>query len=113
MLVQTLFQKRLENSAATKCPEAVSSFYKYQRNGQAEASIKVLMCTIMKSFGTNNDVYLALLQIQSMPTGSGLAVALLLKRPIRGLMPQLSRMPILFDDDYYYAALIKGNRIPI
>ena len=61
----------------------------------------------MKNFDSNNDVYLALLQICSTPIGPGLPspVSLMFSRPIRGLMPKLSRPPIWFnlEDDHYTA----------
>ena len=60
--------------------------------------------------GTNNDIYSALLQIYSMPIGPGLLTlaALLVSRSIRGLIPKLCRLLILFDHyGDYNAALIE------
>ena len=64
-------------------------------------------------FYTNNYVYLALLQICSMPIGPGILnpAALMFNRFIRGVMQNLSRPPILFnDDDDHYAALIERQQ---
>ena len=55
-----------------------------------------------------NDVNLALLQIRSTPITIGLPnpAILLLNRPIRGLLPKMSREPININiDDAQYEAL--------
>ena len=81
--------------------QAVLSSYNHQSNGQAEVCIKFIKWTVKKCFDTNNDVYLALLQILSTPNGPllGSPAALIFNKPIRGLMPKLSRHP-------YYKILV-------
>ena len=48
-------------------------------------------------FDTNADIYMALLQIQSTLLGPGLLILAmpLLNRPVRGLLPKLSRPPLV------------------
>ena len=43
--------------------QSITSSYHYQSNGQVEAFITFMKCTIQKCIGTNQDVNLALLQI--------------------------------------------------
>ena len=63
-----------------------------------------------KCFASNKDLCLALWQIHSTPIGPEppSPTALMLNRPIRGIMPKLGRPPMLFDyDDDHYTALIE------
>ena len=57
---------------------------------------KILKHTIGKCFDTNNDDILTLLQIRSIPIGTGLLspAMLLFNRPIRGLLPPMNGEPI-------------------
>ena len=70
--------------------EVVSSSYSHQSHGQAETWIKFIKCTMMKTFDINNDIYLALLQIQSTPVVPGLPdlSVMLFNRPVIDLMPK-------------------------
>ena len=74
--------------------------------------INVAKCVMKKWFDTNNDVYLALVQIQSTQTGLGLLIpATLLLNRSSSIMLKLSRSPILSDhDNYYFAALIERKQ---
>ena len=103
--------------------QAISWSYKHQTNGWAEAHITFIKHTKRKYFETNNDVYLAVLQMTSTFIGPGLpsAAALVFNRPIRGLILKLSTLPILFDhsDDhrklteYWYQQWYKSSLSPL
>ena len=47
--------------------QATSSSYHHQSNGQVEACIKFIKCTLKKCIETNEDIHIALLQIRSTP----------------------------------------------
>ena len=68
------------------------SSYHHQSNRQGEACIKFVNCTIKNAL-TLIDIYLALSHIHSVLIGAGLLSlpVMLFNRPIRGLLPQLSR----------------------
>ena len=55
----------------------------------------------------NNVVHFALLQIRSVPVGTGLPslTMMLFNRPIRAVLLQMGRKPIIinYDDEYYEA----------
>ena len=87
--------------------QAIKSSYHHQSNGQVEACIKFVKCTIKKCLDSNNGVNLALLQIRSLSIGTGLPspAMLLFNRPGRGLLPQINREPInINNDDVQYRA---------
>ena len=50
-----------------------------------------------KCLDTNQNISLALLQIQSMPVGAGFPspATILFNRPIKDLVPQMNREPIM------------------
>ena len=52
--------------------QATLSSYHHQSNGQGEACIKFIKCTIKKCFDTKTDIYIALLQIRATPLEPGL-----------------------------------------
>ena len=82
--------------------------YYHKNNGQVEACLKYLKCTIEKCNDTNQDINVALLQTWSTLVGVGLAslAAVLLNRPIEALLPKMNRAPINRDnDDVQYEAL--------
>ena len=84
-----------------------SSFY-HPSNGQVEACIKFVKCTIRKCLDTSQDINLALLQMQSTAVGVGLPslVMMAFSRPIRGLLLQIDRVPINRDiDEVHYETL--------
>ena len=85
--------------------QAVTSSYHHQSNGQVEACVKFMKCTIKKCRQNNNDANFALLQIRSTPIGTGIPspAKLLFSRPIGGLLPEVRREPINInkDDEYY------------
>ena len=66
------FQKNSINCAGS-CHKKFSS-YNDQSNGRAEACIKFVKRTMKKSFDTNADINLALLQIRSIPIGPATTV---------------------------------------
>ena len=85
-----------------------TSSYYHKSNGQMDAGIKFVKCTIKKCRQTNNDVHFALLQIRSILVGTGLpsAASLLFNRPIRALLLQIGKEPInVNNDDESYEAL--------
>ena len=92
--------------------QIVTSSYHHQNNGQVKACFRFVKCTIKKCRQTNNDVHFTLLQITSTPTSAWLPspAMMLLKRPIRALLPQIDREPInVNNDDEYYEALKSGK----
>ena len=113
MLVQVLFQRSSRDSAdAMNIHQAVTSSDNHQSSGQAETGIKFVKCIVKKYFDTHNNKYLVFLQVGLMSIGPGLLslAVLLFSMPVTGLMPKISRSPILFDhDDSLYATLIKKS----
>ena len=73
--------------------QAMRSLYHHQSIGQVEACIKFVKGMIKKCRQTNNEASFALIQIWSTPTGAGIPspATLLLNRPIRTLLSQVSR----------------------
>ena len=81
--------------------QVVSSSYHHQSNGQVEACIKFIKCTMKKCAYSRNDMHIALLQIRTKPLGQGLPspAMLLFNHPVRGTMPIINRLLIGTDDD--------------
>ena len=81
--------------------QAVSSLYHHQSNGQVEACIKSIKCTMKKCFNSKGDVHIAPLQIRTTPLGQGLLspAMLLFDCPVRGIMPVMDSLPINTDND--------------
>ena len=76
--------------------QAISSSYHHQSNGQVEACIKFVKCTLKKCFESRSDPQIALLQIRirMTPLGQGLPspATMLFNHPIRGIMPVVNRL---------------------
>ena len=90
--------------------QAFLSSYHHQSNGQIEACIKFVKCTLKKCLDSKGDPHIALLQICMTPLGPGLPsqVTMLFNCPIGGIMPTINRPPIGRDkDEEHYEALIK------
>ena len=81
--------------------QAVSSLYHHQSNGQVEACIKFIKCTIKKCSDSGGDIHMVLLQIRTTPLGQGLpsSAMLLFNHPVHGIMPLMGRKPINVDID--------------
>ena len=81
--------------------QAISSSYHHQSNGQVEACIKFVKCTLKKCFDSRSDPHIALLQIQMMPLGQGLPspATMLTNQPIRDMMPVINRLPVGPDNE--------------
>ena len=71
--------------------QAVSSSYHHQSNGQVEACIKFIKCTINKCINSRNDIHIALLQIRTPSLRQGLPspATLLFNCLVRGIMPMI------------------------
>ena len=80
----------------------LSSSCSHQRNGQAAAYIKFIKATMTKCYETNADIYMSLSQIGLTLIIPVLlrSATLLLNRPVRGLLPGLSRPPIVCEKNY-------------
>ena len=52
---------------------AASSLYHHKGNGQVEACVKLVKCTVKKCCDTISDIHLALLQVRMMPLRPGLS----------------------------------------
>ena len=88
--------------------QVITSSHHHQSNGQVEACIKFMKHTIKKCKWNNNDGNFTLLQIRSIPIGTGIPspAMLLFNRPIRVLLSWFGREPININkDDEYYEAL--------
>ena len=74
--------------------QAVSSSKQHQCNGQEEACIKSIKCTIKKCTDTKSDIHIALLQIRSTPLGPKLPSLAkpLFNHPITDMMPIINRL---------------------
>ena len=81
--------------------QAVSSSYNHQCNGQVEACIKFIKCTMKKFFDSGGDIHIAILQITTTPLGQSLPspATLLFNGPVRGIMPVMDRLPININND--------------
>ena len=79
--------------------QAVS--YHHQSNGQGEACIKFIKCTIKKCSESGGDIHMALLQIRTTPLGQGLPspAMLLFNCLVCGIMPVMDRKPTKIDSD--------------
>ena len=102
MQVVTLFQKFENLCRKLNIEHAVSSSYHHQSNGQVEACIKLVKCTLKNCHDTNSDMHLALLHITMMSLGPGLPspATQLFNQPTRGIMPIINRILISIDNDY-------------
>ena len=76
--------------------QAVSSFYHHQSNGQVEACIKFIKCTMKRFFNSGGDIYIAMLQIRTTPLVQGLPspATLLFNCPVRNSMLVMDRLLI-------------------
>ena len=96
--VGTSFVSKIFRTSCKKLniKQVASSSYYYQSNGQVEACITFVKWTMKKLFDTNADVYLALLQIRSMPEGLGLPIkiTILFSRPVRALISRVHIAPL-------------------
>ena len=85
--------------------QAVSLAYHHQSNGQVKACIKFVKPTFKKCTDSGRDVYMALLQICTMPLGQGLLspTTLMFNRQVRGIVPVLDHKPIgqNYDDNHH------------
>ena len=65
-----------------------------------------------KCFDTNKYVNLALLQIRSTLTGHGLlsSATVLFKRPVRCLLPEINRLPKLYNFDNHHCDASKQRQ---
>ena len=93
--------------------QAVSSSYHHQSNGQVKACIKFIKCTLKKCTESGRDIYMALLQICTLPLGLGLPspATLLFNRQVRGIMPILDCKPIECDcDDEHHNRLVTRQK---
>ena len=81
--------------------QAFSSSDHHQSNGQVEACIKFVKCTLKKWFDSRSDLHIALLQIQMTPLGQGLPspATMLFNCPIRGIMPITNGLLVGIDND--------------
>ena len=91
--------------------QTITSSYHHHSNGQVEACTK-FKCTIKKCLATNRDIYLALLQIGSVPIGAGFLSleTMLFNRPIRGLLTQMGRDPIHVDNDDVHIEALEAHQ---
>ena len=78
-----------------------------------ETCLQFVICTSKTCLDTNQDVILTLLQIISMPIGSGLPspAMLLLNRPIKCLLPEMYTEPIKINNDDAQHEVLKGHQI--
>ena len=84
--------------------------YHHQSNGQVEACIKFIKCTLKKCFYSRDDPYIALLQMCMIPHGQGLPspATMLFYCPIRGRLPIMNRPPVGVDNaQEHYEVIIK------
>ena len=89
--------------------QTISLLYHHQSNCQVEACIKFIKCMLKKCTESGRDIYMALLQICTMPLGLGLPspATLLFNRQVRGIMPVLDCEPIEHDcDDKHHSRLV-------
>ena len=85
--------------------QATSQSYHHKSNGQVEAYIKFMKCTMTKCIETNDDIHVALVQIRATSLGPGLPspAKLLFNHSIQGIMLIINRIPINSDnnEDHY------------
>ena len=81
--------------------QAVSSSYYHQSNGQVEACIKFVKCTLKKCFDSRSNLHVALLQIQITPQEQGLprTATMLFNYLIRGIMSVINRLAVGINND--------------
>ena len=79
----------------------VLSLYHHQSNGQVDACIKFIKCTIKKCSESGGNIHMALLQIRTTPLGQGLPSpeTLLFNHPVCSIMPLIDKKPINIDND--------------
>ena len=72
---------------------SITSSYHHQSTGQVEACLQSIKCIIKKSLDTDQDISLALLQIKSVPVGTGIPSPITspFNKEIRGMLPQMSK----------------------
>ena len=89
--------------------QAVSSLHHHWSNGQVEACIIFIKCTMKKCFDSGSDIHIALLQIRSTPPRQGLPspATLLFNCPVRGIIPIIDRPQVnTNNDDEIHTALV-------
>ena len=84
--------------------QVTSPSYHHQSNSQVEACIKFVKHTMKKCIKTNDDIHIALLQIEPGLPGPAM---LLFKYPVWDIVPIINRIPIYSDNvDVHYGALV-------
>ena len=75
--------------------QVVSLVYHHQSNGHVKACIKFIKHTLTKCAESGRDIYMALLQICTMPLGPGLPspATLMFNRQVWGIMPVVDCKP--------------------
>ena len=81
--------------------QAFLSSYYHQSNGQVEACMKFVKCTLKKCFDTRGDPHISLLQIQMILCGQGLSglTTMLFNCLMRGIMPIINRPLVGIDNN--------------
>ena len=84
------------------------SSYHHQSNGQVEASIKFIKCTLKKCFDSRSNPHIALLQICITPLGQGFCspTIMLFNWLIRGVLPVINRPLVDIDNDQEHYKVI-------
>ena len=79
----------------------MSSSYHHQSNGQVEACIKFIKCTIKKCSDSSGDIHMALLQVRITPLGQGLPSleTLLFNHPVCSIIPVIDRKLVSVEND--------------
>ena len=103
-----MFQINLKCSCKSVDIEQVfSSSYHHQSNGQVEAYIKFIKCTLKKCFDTKGYPHIALLQIQMTQLVISSLTTILFNHLIRGKMQIISRPLISVNNDKeHYEGLV-------
>ena len=93
----------------------LSLSYNHQSNGQVKDGIKSIKNTMKKCLDTKKDLDLALLLIRFISIGNGLpnTATISFNRLIRGLLPKINKMPILYDSDDGHMPYSRGNNEPV
>ena len=100
--------KTLCNSLSTE--QVFLSSYHHQSNGQVEACIKFVKCTVKKCFDSRDDPNIAVVQKYMTPLQQGLPspATMLFNCPIRGIMPIINRPLFGIDnDEKHHVVIIK------
>ena len=109
----SILEKCLQFCKRVNVEQAVSLSYHHQSNGQVKACIKFIKCTLKKCTESGRDIYMALLQIHTMPLRLGLPspATLLFNRQVRGIMLILDCKPIECDcDDKHHNRLVTRKK---